>query len=157
MKLTGFLLTFQLVHLWLTVCWYICCTIHVFVCSWLRWMRCCTPGKCEWIKGKQAVCSALTERLMPENDLFTCIYREGKLPYNGTNTGIHRCENAQKTLHFPYGKTWVNVWKMPRFPWIQSKSSVRWTLVFLPWYFYSCLDSFIYNFLKKYIEQMFLN
>ena len=110
-------------------------------------MRFCTLGKCQWIKGKQAVffCSALTERLMPENDLFTCIYREGKLSYNGTNTGIHRCENAQKTLHFPYGKTWVNVWKMPRFPWIQSKSSVRWTLVFLPWYFYSCLDSFIYE------------
>ena len=41
---------------------------------------------------------------MPENDLFTCIYREGKLPYNGTNTGIHRCKNAQKTLDFPYKK-----------------------------------------------------
>ena len=43
---------------------------------------------------KQAVCGALTERLMPENDLFTCIYREGKLPYHGTKTGIHRWENA---------------------------------------------------------------
>ena len=61
---------------------------------------------------------------MPENYLFTCIYREGKLPYNGTNTGIHRYENAQKMLDFPYAenvgfsvrKTWVNVYKMPRFP-----------------------------------------
>ena len=25
---------------------------------------------------------------MPENDLFTCIYREGKLPHSGTNTGF---------------------------------------------------------------------
>ena len=39
---------------------------------------------------------------MPENDFLTCIYCEGKLPYNGTNIGIHRCENAQKTLDFPY-------------------------------------------------------
>ena len=41
---------------------------------------------------------------MPENYLFTCIYREGKLPYNETNTGIHRYENAQKMLDFPYAK-----------------------------------------------------
>ena len=27
-----------------------------------------------------------------------------KLPYNGTNTRIHRCENVQKTLDFPYAK-----------------------------------------------------
>ena len=37
---------------------------------------------------------ALTERLMPENKLFTNIYREGKLPNNNTNSGIHRCENV---------------------------------------------------------------
>ena len=44
---------------------------------------------------------------MPENDLFTCIYREGKLSYNGTNTGIHRCENAQKTLDFFFLKKYT--------------------------------------------------
>ena len=41
---------------------------------------------------------------MSEDDFFTCIYREGKLLYNGTNTGIHQCENAQKTSDFPYAK-----------------------------------------------------
>ena len=29
---------------------------------------------------------------------------EGKLPYNGKNTWIQRCENAQKTSHFPYAR-----------------------------------------------------
>ena len=37
---------------------------------------------------------------MPESELFTRIYREGKLPNNGTNTGIHRWENAQKSRIF---------------------------------------------------------
>ena len=47
-----------------------------------------------------AVCHVVTERLMPERELFTRIYREGKLPNNGTNNGIHRCENAQKSRIF---------------------------------------------------------
>ena len=51
---------------------------------------------------KVALTVTVNERLMPaENELFTCIYREGKLPNNVTNTGIHRCENAQKTSDFP--------------------------------------------------------
>ena len=41
---------------------------------------------------------------MSEDDFFTCIYREGKLPYNGTSTGIRRCENTQETSDFPYAK-----------------------------------------------------
>ena len=36
------------------------------------------------------------ERLMPENDLLTCIYREGKLPNNGTNIGIHRGKKTHR-------------------------------------------------------------
>ena len=52
---------------------------------------------------------------MPENDLFTCIYREGKLPNNGTNTGIHRCEKPTENVGFSVWKTRVNVSKMPRF------------------------------------------
>ena len=67
-------------------------------------MHCCTLRKCQWTKGKQAVCGVLTKQLTLENDLFTCVHSEGKLPYNETNTGIHGCENAQKTLDFPYAK-----------------------------------------------------
>ena len=55
---------------------------------------------------------ALSERLMPENKLFTSIYREGKLPNNKTNSGIHRCEN----VGFSVWKTRVNFNKVLRFP-----------------------------------------
>ena len=55
-------------------------------------------------KRKTSFCGVLTKQLTLENDLFTCVHSEGKLPYNETNTGIHRCENAQKTLDFPYAK-----------------------------------------------------
>ena len=57
-------------------------------------MHCCILGKCQWTKGKQAVCGVLSKQLTLENDLFTCVHSEGKLPYNETNTGIHGCENA---------------------------------------------------------------
>ena len=37
-----------------------------------------------------------------------------------------------ENVGFSERKTWVNVCKMSRLPWIQSSFSVRWTLVFLP-------------------------
>ena len=39
-----------------------------------------------------------------------------------------------ENVGFSERKTWVNVCKMSRLPWIQSSFSVRWTLVFLPWW-----------------------
>ena len=42
-----------------------------------------------------------------------------------------------ENVGFSVRKTWVKVCKKPRFPWIQSSFSVRWTLVFLPWFLFS--------------------